>query len=75
MDLKTYISDMAVRRQLARACGTKPEYLWQISKEWRGRKPSVELAKKIEDATDGIVTRHDLRPDVFGVAPGSMAVA
>jgi DNA-binding transcriptional regulator YdaS (Cro superfamily) len=29
----------------------------------------AELCQKIEAATNGAVTRYDLRPDVFGEAP------
>jgi DNA-binding transcriptional regulator YdaS (Cro superfamily) len=29
------------------------------------RKPSLRLAVEIEKATDGAVTRQELRPDVF----------
>lgn len=30
---------------------------------------SVEMAVKIEEATEGKVSRYDLRPDIFGPAP------
>lgn len=33
------------------------------------KRPSALLAGAIEQATDGAVTRYDLRPDVFGRAP------
>lgn len=69
MDLKTYIADSATRRELAASCGTTPDYLWQVATGWRGRRASVDLAKKIEVATASVVTRHDLRPDIFGPAP------
>ena len=42
-----------------------------ISAEWMSKliackvKPSPLLAKKIEDATQGLVKRKDLRPDLF----------
>lgn len=48
MDLLTYISDMPRRAALAEACGTSPEYLWQIATRWRGKRPSPELAAAIE---------------------------
>lgn len=28
-----------------------------------------EMAKRIEQATDGVVSRYDLRPDIFGPKP------
>jgi len=43
-----------------------------ITPTWLGllinktRRPSPELAKKIEKATKGQVTAHSLRPDIFG---------
>ncbi|WP_411851592.1 hypothetical protein ACLB90_03200 [Stenotrophomonas sp. LGBM10] len=48
MDLLTYIYDMNRRAALAGACGTSPEYLWQIATRWRGKRPSPELAASIE---------------------------
>jgi DNA-binding transcriptional regulator YdaS (Cro superfamily) len=55
-------------QSLADACGTKPVYLSQVA---RGhRKASHTLANAIEAATQGAVTVHDLRPDIFGPAPG-----
>jgi DNA-binding transcriptional regulator YdaS (Cro superfamily) len=67
MDLFTYVSDMAARKQLAEACGTSPAYLWQIATRWRGRRASIELAKTIETSTQGVVTCRELRPDVFAL--------
>lgn len=48
MDLLTYITDMPRRKALADACCTSPHYLWQIATRWRGRRPSAELAERIE---------------------------
>jgi DNA-binding transcriptional regulator YdaS (Cro superfamily) len=73
MNLSTYIADMEVRQRLADQCGTTPAYLWQIATGWRSRKASFDLAKKIEAATDGAVTRYELRPDVFGEPPAKRA--
>jgi len=33
------------------------------------RRPSASMALKIEKATKGKITRHDLRADIFGPAP------
>ena len=41
-----------------------------VSKWARGGNISAENARAIEEATQGAVTVHDLRPDVFGPAPG-----
>lgn len=63
--LSAYIADSSRRHSLAREIGTSPQYLWQLAKRWRGRQPSPLMAVKIETATGGEVTRHDLRPDLF----------
>lgn len=41
--------------------------------QWEVAPPNRVL--KIEEATRGLVTRHDLRPDVFGAAPKQEQVA
>jgi DNA-binding transcriptional regulator YdaS (Cro superfamily) len=69
MDLSTYIANTEARQRLADDCGTTSAYLWQVATGWRGRKAGIDLVKKIEAATAEAVTRHDLRPDVFGPAP------
>lgn len=67
MNLYTYLSEVrGRRRELAEALGMSPDYLWQIATEWKGRKAGHETARAIEAATNGAVTRHDLRPDIFG---------
>lgn len=40
-----------------------PVYLSQLAARQNGREPSPELCVSIERATDGAVTRRDLRPD------------
>lgn len=65
MDLKTYIKDTAARRRLAETVGTSYDYLWQLATGWRGRRPSRITAFAIERATDGAVTRQELRPDIW----------
>jgi DNA-binding transcriptional regulator YdaS (Cro superfamily) len=53
---------------LARVCGQPPQAVTRWLRE--GRVPA-KYAPLIEAATDGAVTRHDLRPDIFGAAPGT----
>lgn len=67
MDLLAYIADMGRRQRLAADVQSHPDYLWQIATG--RRKASHVLARAIETATAGQVTRYDLRPDVFGEAP------
>lgn len=49
---------------LAAACSVGSLYLICLGH----RKPSHALAARIERATEGAVTRVDLRPDIFGPA-------
>jgi DNA-binding transcriptional regulator YdaS (Cro superfamily) len=65
VNLHTYIEDTSVRRQLADDVGTSPEYLWQMAVGWRGKRASRVMAIAIERATNGAVTRQDLRPDIW----------
>ena len=48
---------------VARRSGTTPDYLKQIAYGYR--KPSGVLARRIEKATEGMITREELRPDIF----------
>ncbi len=65
MNLKQYFKDepYGAKKEMA-------EYL-EITPTWLGllirtaRRPSPELAKKIEKATQGLVTAKELRPDIF----------
>ena len=49
---------------LARAVGVKQQHVWN----WlnRDRRVPAERCADIERATNGAVTRAELRPDVFG---------
>ena len=43
---------------------------------WRSRnRVPAERCREIEEATEGLVTRYQLRPDVFGDAPAVLPVA
>lgn len=64
MNLMTYIEDIERRAALAAACGTSPEYLWQIATGWNGRRAGKALAILIEERTGGAVSRHELRDDM-----------
>jgi len=71
MDLSEYATDPAKRRELANVVGVNPDYLWQVATGWKGKRASRMLAIAIEHATQGIVTRHSLRPDLFDVPANS----
>lgn len=62
MDLKTYIlSERGTATKLAAALGVSLSYLSQMSDGTSAINPKRCVA--IEEATDGSVTRKDLRPD------------
>lgn len=51
------------RDRVAAAAGTSVGYLYQIA--GGHRKPSLELSKKLQAATDGDLTMSGLRPDLY----------
>jgi len=75
MDLKTYAQKKGgtgkrwcpVLADIAKAveCSAETMYMYAGGH----KKPSALKAIAISDATNGIVTRRELRPDVFGPAP------
>ena len=54
---------------VSRAIGRAPAFVWQISRGIRPLPP--QLVIPLEVACGGAVTRHELRPDVFGSTPGA----
>lgn len=60
----------AVLKALATKAGCSDGTLYMISKGHKSAGP--KLANAIEKATDGAVSRHDLRPDVFGPAQAAL---
>jgi DNA-binding transcriptional regulator YdaS (Cro superfamily) len=56
------------RRAVAQELGTSDQYLYQI--ETRRRLASKLMARAIETATGGKVTRHELRPDLYPIDSG-----
>lgn len=61
----------AVLAAIAKRAKCKASTLYMIA--LGHKQPSWNLATAIETATAGEVTRHDLRPDVFGPAPADKA--
>lgn len=57
--------------KLADRIGKKQGHVW----DWlyKTGKPAPECCIAIEEATNGVVTRYALRPDVFGTAPDEKA--
>lgn len=61
MKLKDYVAERGVTAALARQIGAQPQLMWQWAS---GVRPvPIERCVAIERATDGAVTRIDLRPD------------
>lgn len=57
--------------QIAGRAGCSASTLYMIA--GGHKKPSAILAGAISDATSGVVTRQDLRPDVFGAPAADKA--
>lgn len=65
--IKRAVEAVGSQAALSRAICAPPALVWQ----WLdGRRPvAPKHCIPIETATAGAVTRHDLRPDIFGPAP------
>lgn len=68
MDLKTYLKrSKQSQSEFAEKLGVSQGLVSQWVQGITGITP--ERAIEIEDATAGVVTRHELRPDIFGRSP------
>jgi DNA-binding transcriptional regulator YdaS (Cro superfamily) len=69
MNLKTWIRQTTPeeRREICEQIGTTMDYLWQIA--GGHSRASARMALEIERYTG--VSKHDLRPDIFGPRPTS----
>jgi hypothetical protein len=72
--MKTLIDLSTVQRdQLATACERSPDYFWQLANKWQDRKPSIELAKLIDEKSLELfgaefhVSKESMRPDVWEI--------
>ena len=61
--LRRAVDIVGTQTALAKACGVKQQHVWK----WLHRCPRVpaEHVLAIEKATNGAVSRHDLRPDIY----------
>ena len=66
MNLSEY-AEKHGRAELAEALQTSPAYVSQLASGHR--RITAEMAIKIERATNGEVTRHELRPDLYPEEP------
>jgi len=57
------IEIVGTQSELARRCGIKQQNVYN----WlhRNKRVSVQHVLKVEAATNGLVTRHELRPDIY----------
>ena len=62
-----YVTEVGGRAEAARKLGITVGMVGHVLNGVRCL--SVARAKVVEDQTEGRITRHDLRPDVFGKAP------
>lgn len=80
MNLSEYVAQQGMSQQKAADIlgvtqSAVSQWLQWIEDNDRGTKITAERAVLIERATNGDVTRYDLRPDVFGPAPKQKARA
>lgn len=55
------------QEKLAEACKVSQQQISYLLNE--AKAISAEMAAKVHEATTGAVSKHDLRPDIFGEAP------
>lgn len=65
------VASAGSQTELARRIGCSQVFVHQMVHGLRG--VSARLCLPIERATNGAVTRYDLRPDIFGEAPDGAA--
>jgi DNA-binding transcriptional regulator YdaS (Cro superfamily) len=65
MNLKEYFKDepYGAKKEMAEHLGITQTWLGLLIR--KARRPSPELAKKIDKATQGLVSAQELRPDIF----------
>ena len=65
MHLKQYFKDepYGAKKEMAEYLGITPTWLGLLIR--KAKRPSPELAKRIERATQKLVTAKELRPDLF----------
>lgn len=66
MDAKVFYESFGAEEseRVAIEAGTTLDYFKQIM--YGNRFPSHQLAKRLEEASEGRITRYSLRPDIFG---------
>lgn len=72
--IKTAVNQFGSQAKLALAMRCSQQQIAYLLNE-NTRSISAEMAKAVDEATGGTVSRHDLRPDIFGPAPQNEASA
>lgn len=77
MDLATYRKENEISQADFAALLVDPPATQSLISHWEAGRVKVpaERVAQIEAATNGAVTRHDLRPDVFGPAQATFESA
>ena len=65
MNVKEFLrsTDKAERECVAKRANTTVAYLFQLAGNFS--RPSADMCVRLESASDGRMTREDLRPDLF----------
>lgn len=73
--LRAYLSTLRTDEQAAyaRRAGTTIGYLRKALS--RGHRFDGALARRLDEESRGAVSRHDLRPDIFGPSPDKTEAA
>ena len=64
--IKRAVKHAGSQRKLAERVGCSQQ---QISYLMKAQSISAEMAMRLDTATGGVVSRHVLRPDIFGATP------
>lgn len=65
--LKRAVSIVGTQRELGEKCDVSQQNVWNWIHVLKGA--PAKYCTKIEQATGGKVSRHELRPDIFGDQP------
>lgn len=73
MNLRDLYETLATeeRNELAAKAGVSSAYLWQLATQWKGKKPSLALLKKLVDS-DRRLDVSDLVAEFTGLRPAPM---
>lgn len=70
--IEAAVTAFGSQAKLATAMGCSQQ---QIAYLLKASSITAEMALKVDEATGGAVSKHDLRPDIFGPAPQEASAA